>query len=232
MEDLFACTPLVLGGAFGSGKTEIALSLSLEALRRRGGEVVLVDLDLVTPFFRARDAAEILEGAGVKVLYPSGFPTGVDLPVLPPGVSEAIAFAEFAVLDVGGGRMGSRVLGGLASAVSDRGGCALAVVNPYRPMSSSPGAIAEGVKSLSADLRLPVAGVFANPNLGRSTGRDEVVQGLDVVRAGADELNLPIIALGIGEHLTVEGQVPGWALDAAGDAEVISVGHRLRLDWE
>ena len=232
MGDLFARTPLVLGGAFGSGKTEIALSLSLEALRRRGGEVVLVDLDLVTPFFRARDAVRALEEAGVKVLYPRGFPAGVDLPILPPGVSEAVAFAEFAVLDVGGGRMGSRVLGGLASAVSARGGRVLAVVNPYRPMSASPAAIVQGVEQLSADLRLPVDGLFANPNLGRSTGRDEVMRGLEPVRAGADQLGLPISALGIGEHLTVEGQLPEWALDAAGDADVISVGHRLLLDWE
>ncbi len=232
MTDLFCRTPLILAGAFGSGKTEISLSLALEARSRRSGEVVLVDLDLVTPFFRTRDAVENLEDAGVKVLYPSSFPRGVDLPILPPAVVEAVELSEFAVIDLGGGRMGSRVLGGLAQSVASRDGRVVAVVNPFRPMSGDPESIARGLDDLSSDLRLPVDAIIANPNLGTATEPTHVKDGLSILRRGSERAGIPIIALGVGEHLMVDGNYPRWARDIAEDCMLIEVGRRLRLDWE
>ncbi|MFO7942205.1 MAG: hypothetical protein R6U92_06165 [Bacillota bacterium] len=232
MSDLFARTPLVLTGEFGSGKTVLALSLALEARSRRDGDVVLVDMDLVTPFFRSRDVAEELEGEGVRVLYPSSFPKGVDLPILPPGVVEAIELADFAVLDVGGGRMGSRVLGGLAASISGRGGRVLAVLNSFRPMSSTPEKIHEGVRRLSEYLRLPIDGIVANPNLGTATRVEDVKRGMETVRLGALAADLPIVAVGIGEHLMEEDDYPGWARELAGDATLLVARRRLRPEWE
>ena len=42
----------VLAGNYGSGKTEISLNLAVKAARE-GKRTMLVDLDIVNPFFRS-----------------------------------------------------------------------------------------------------------------------------------------------------------------------------------
>lgn len=51
--------------------TEIALNLAF-ALRRRGAEVTLVDLDLVKPYLRCRMARDDLEAEGIRLVAPGG----------------------------------------------------------------------------------------------------------------------------------------------------------------
>ncbi|HNR66174.1 MAG TPA: PhoH family protein, partial [Atribacterota bacterium] len=45
---------IIYTGSFGSGKTEIAINQSIEALKKKE-KVVIVDLDIVNPYFRSRD---------------------------------------------------------------------------------------------------------------------------------------------------------------------------------
>ena len=51
---------VIFTGSFGSGKTEIAINQSINALKRNEN-VVLADLDIVNPYFRSRDVKEKLE---------------------------------------------------------------------------------------------------------------------------------------------------------------------------
>ena len=44
-------------GRFGSGKTEVSINYAC-GLAAAGADVALVDLDIVTPYFRSRDVAE------------------------------------------------------------------------------------------------------------------------------------------------------------------------------
>jgi predicted ribonuclease YlaK len=58
----------IFSGAFGSGKTEIALNYALErAVSTEYNKVFLADLDTANTFFVARDAGELLGRAGKKV---------------------------------------------------------------------------------------------------------------------------------------------------------------------
>ncbi len=54
---------VILVGSFGSGKSEIAVNLSL-GFAARGQQVNLVDLDVVKPYFRCRAAREEVRGEG------------------------------------------------------------------------------------------------------------------------------------------------------------------------
>ena len=57
----------IFAGRFGSGKTEAAINLSLllaqrgglapDKQQRRASRVILIDLDIVTPYFRSRETA-------------------------------------------------------------------------------------------------------------------------------------------------------------------------------
>lgn len=52
-------------GHYGCGKTNLAINMALAAAAR-GSPVVLVDLDIVNPYFRSSDYRELLEKAGVQ----------------------------------------------------------------------------------------------------------------------------------------------------------------------
>ena len=51
----------VLLGAFGSGKSELALNMSIAAAKK--GPCTLVDLDVINPYFRSRERQDALEKA-------------------------------------------------------------------------------------------------------------------------------------------------------------------------
>ena len=50
---------VVVVGNYGSGKTEVSINLAVER-RRQGLKVRLADLDLVNPYFRTRQARNVL----------------------------------------------------------------------------------------------------------------------------------------------------------------------------
>ena len=58
----------VLIGNFGSGKTELALNMVLQAAKK--GSAMLVDMDIINPYFKSSSKQEMLETAGVKVIKP------------------------------------------------------------------------------------------------------------------------------------------------------------------
>lgn len=123
-------------------------------------------------------------------------------------------------------------MGGLSTPIASRGGMLLAVINPYRPMSGTPRAIAGTIADLSRDLRLPVDGVLANPNLGASTKPEHVMEGMEIVREGAQLADVPIVAMGIGEHLMEGGEFPRWSDVLAGTAHRVCVERTLWPEWE
>ncbi len=62
---------VIFVGAFGSGKTEIALNY-VRVLRKQGKQVAIVDLDIASPYFRSRDVTEKLTTQGIEVIAPPG----------------------------------------------------------------------------------------------------------------------------------------------------------------
>jgi len=64
MRQLFGANRfLVMTGNYGSGKTEISLNLALNFARSE--KTTLVDLDIVNPYFRTGEKAEMLKEAGI-----------------------------------------------------------------------------------------------------------------------------------------------------------------------
>lgn len=57
----------ILTGAFGSGKTECAVSLA-RAAGRRGDDVALIDMDIVNAFFRSTFQEEKLTADNVELI--------------------------------------------------------------------------------------------------------------------------------------------------------------------
>lgn len=215
---------VVFTGAFGSGKTEVAIAYAL-AVRAAGRSVGIVDLDIVTPYFRVGDCREQLQRAGLRVVAPEGGLASFETPALPAEIAGALADRSLhLVLDAGGDPEGARLLAVYAEQIEERGCDLWMVTNPFRPSTSAPSAVADQARAIEALATLRLTGLVANPNLGAATRPTDLERGLKQVQQAAERLRLPLVLLAAEKRL-VEGRsflgVPVLPLDLA-----------LRLPWQ
>ena len=108
----------LLCGHYGSGKTNIAVNIAAE-LKKQGGNVAIADLDIVNPYFRAKDSVEEFKKLGIRLICSEYANTNLDIPALP---QEMYAVTDDrtlkVVLDIGGDDRGALVLGRLAPAIT------------------------------------------------------------------------------------------------------------------
>jgi hypothetical protein len=185
----------IVVGHYGSGKTELSINMALQA-RREGLPVMLVDLDIVNPFFRSAEQSELLRAAGVEVNYPPFAKTGVDVPVLAADVLSLFAREDlFVVIDVGGDDAGAAALGRFLPYFEKSGYDMLYVVNVFRPFSENEGEILSMLRRIEARARLAVTALISNSNLGPLTSADDVRAGLQTLRAVSSATGIPIAAV-------------------------------------
>jgi hypothetical protein len=154
---------------------------------------ILIDLDLVTPYFRSREMSEAMGNRGVEVVAPSAIGQHLDTPAITPQILGAIQQVErLVVLDVGGDQQGARALAQYRSAIRQRGYVMHFVVNPYRPFTSTGKAVARSIAEIESSSRLKVTSLVSNPNLMGETTPEEIQKGHYAVEAFAHELDLPI----------------------------------------
>lgn len=192
----------VFTGAYGSGKTEVAINFALVlAARHRSGSVqagsasgvVLVDLDIVNPFFRSRDKRDILERRGVRVVSGALPVDQADLPAISPEVRRVFdGGAGEAVLDVGGDRAGATALGSFADRLARCDYEVNLVVNAMRPFTSDVTGMVNAAQSIQEASRLPLTGIVSNTHFGRHTDPSHILRGHQLASRVADLLGVPV----------------------------------------
>ena len=168
MKDLLAPVT-ILCGHYGTGKTNLAVNLALQAAGQ-GEAVTVMDLDVVNPYFRTADFRELFRERGIRLIAPTYAGTNLDIPVLPPSVAAAIRAGEGRlILDVGGDDDGAVALGGFSALLERRGYSMLYVVNPYRELEPDPEEDAALLERIQQSSRLRVTYLVNNANLGPET---------------------------------------------------------------
>jgi len=182
----------MLLGHFGSGKTEVAIACALE-LAAGGERPLLLDLDVITPYFRSRDPARRLGELGVEVVAPADEWSAADLPLISGRTLTCLRSepARSAVLDVGGDA-GAKVIASLAHYLQPGSLRALVVVNPCRPNTRTVKQVIDTVRWAERLARVQITGLVNNANLGAETSVQTVRDGLQVVQAAASELGIPV----------------------------------------
>ena len=189
-------------GGFGSGKTEIAINYSIYC-RKSYTKVAIVDLDIVNPYFRTREARDALNLKGVEVVAPEGKLTYTDVPLISPEIKGLIQNPDYClILDVGGDDVGSVVLGNFRNIIQDFGYEMLLVVNPYRPFARGVPQIKQMAQEIENRSRLKISGIISNPNLSRQTDEKIIKQGHILIRQASQKLNLPIKFICIDEQFS------------------------------
>ena len=182
----------VIVGNYGSGKTETAVNLALHQ-RRAGLDVSLVDLDLVNPYFRTREAGEALTRQGINVVLPDEEYMHADLPILSPKVAGIIKNTSgLTILDAGGDDVGATVLAALADSLKGASVQTLQVVNPHRPFTETIEGCLKIKKEIEFSSKLKVNGWVSNANFIDDTTVDDIYKGYDLVQALARQSGIPV----------------------------------------
>ena len=183
----------IIVGAYGSGKTEVAINLALH-MNAKGVAVRLADLDLVNPYFRTREARHVLNRQGIDVVLPPAQYMQADLPILTPEVSGMLRRPTgLTLLDVGGDDVGATVLAALSDAVVDQTPDVLQVINPHRPYTDSVRGCLEMRRAIEAKAKMKVTGIVGNAHLMDATGEQDILDGHGFARQVAEAGEVPLV---------------------------------------
>jgi hypothetical protein len=214
----------IFTGAFGSGKTELALNYAVKLLET-GKKVTAVDLDLINPYFRIRSVREALETRGINVVSPRGKLAGADVPALPPAILGVLEDSStYGVLDVGGDDIGAAALGRFRNNLVEGSFNLYFVVNTCRLHTRDVPGILSVMNRVEKASRLQINALISNPNLGPETVPETILEGHRLVLEAAHQLKLPVAFLGVRRNLAnrLENQeVPVFPLDLM-----------LKLPWQ
>ena len=186
----------IIIGAYGSGKSEIAVNMSLaqrEALPDK--KLLIADMDIVNPFYRSSDCAASLEEAGVRLITPLYAGSNVDAPVLPPDMYVIFDDESYqGIFDIGGEDMGAIVLGSIRKRIENADAVIYMAVNTLRPFTSDPEQIAIMTNELAAAAGFKIDGYLNNTNLLEETTADIVAEGEAKILEASKITGVPLIA--------------------------------------
>jgi|UniRef100_A0A7V3REH3 hypothetical protein len=193
---------------FGSGKTEISLNTALN-LKRDVEHVALIDIDVISPYFRSRDEKSYLEKTGIKMVTAPDAYIHADLPIIAAEVGGYLSNEEyFTVADVGGNEDGAIVLGSLKNFLDKSKKSVFFVINVFRPFSSNEDEIISNILRISQSARVKIDYLINNSNIGSETGAEEIENGEEIVKAVSIRTGIPVAFTAISNDIDYSGTFP------------------------
>ena len=192
----------IITGHYGSGKTNVAVNMAFD-LKKQEENVALADLDIVNPYFRAKDSQEDLRAAGIRLICSEYANSNVDIPALP---QDMYAISDdkslHCILDIGGDDRGALALGRLAPAILKENDYEmLMVINSARPLTQDAASTVEVMREIEAAGGIRFTGLVNNTNLGAETTAGDVLASLPYASEVAERSGLPIVATSVREDL-------------------------------
>ncbi|TAK15885.1 MAG: cobalamin biosynthesis protein CbiA [Acidobacteria bacterium] len=189
-------------GNYGSGKTEVSVNLSLQ-LARRGADVAIADLDIVNPYFRCREARDVMHAHGIRVVAPVGPQAWADLPIVLPEIRGMLrpSPGAISIFDVGGDDVGARALASLRTSISDGEYQLWQVINAKRPFTGTVAGCLAMRQSIEQASRFKVTGWLVNSHLIDQTTPDTVLEGWRLGQTVSAATGLPIRLVAVMEEL-------------------------------
>lgn len=182
----------IFTGHYGSGKTEIALNFALKNADE-GKKTVIVDLDIVNPYFRTKDAEKLLGEHGIKVIAPVYANTNLDIPALPGEIFSVFEMEDTVrIFDVGGDDDGAYALGQYKRYFDRQPYKMYFVANTRRPLTNSAESLAEVFDSIERASRLKFTDIANNTNLAQMTDENTLMSSYDEIRRLSEMKNVPV----------------------------------------
>ena len=198
----------VICGHYGCGKTNLVLNLAAEAAQR-GRRSVVVDMDVVNPYFRSSDYSALLKKLGVELIAPEIFSIF--------NMENADIF-----IDAGGDDVGATALGQLHRQIETAGYEMLYVVNRYRVLSTKPEETLPLLREIETASHLKATAVVNNSNLAVQTDMQTVLNAVPFAKKAAELCHLPLLY----------STVPDFAVENTLPEGFKAVKRYVRFVWE
>lgn len=185
---------VVVCGHYGCGKTNLAINIAND-LSQKGNKVVIVDLDIVNPYFRSSDYKNILKNKGVNIISPQMANTTLDAPAISAEIYTVFDNPKYdhVIFDVGGDDAGAAVLGRFSQRIKDSNDYeVLYLVNKYRKLISEPEDALAMLKDIEAISRLKVTHLVNNSHLSYYTDLKTLTDSIEYVNQISKESGLPV----------------------------------------
>lgn len=183
----------IICGHYGSGKTNIAVNMALEA-KKVFKRVTIADMDIVNPYFRTKDSEKLLEKAGINLICSEYANTNLDIPALPQDIYSIVDDKnQRCILDIGGDDRGAMVLGRLVSSIIEENDYEmLFVANKYRPLTQDAQSAIEVMREIELACKIPFTAIINNSNLGNETTPEDVLESCAYAEEISNLTGLPI----------------------------------------
>lgn len=160
----------IITGHYGSGKTNLAVNLAMQA-RREGKSVAVVDLDIVNPYFRTADFKTLFGENNIKLIAPDFANSNLDIPSIQFDLEQIAKSEDCLIIDVGGDDAGAVALGRYAEALSVYGENVdmLYVINQRRYLTATPDEAISLMYEIENASRMKHTAIVNNTNLGNET---------------------------------------------------------------
>lgn len=192
----------IISGHYGSGKTNIAVSLALD-LKKQHENTAIADIDIVNPYFRTKDSEAQLAENGIRLICSEYANSNVDIPALP---QDMYAVTDdrtlYSILDVGGDERGALALGRIAPKIREENNFEMIyVVNKYRPLTCDAESAIEVMREIEAACRLKFTGIINNSNLGSETDETAVLSSMGYAEEISEKTGLPVLYTTVSENM-------------------------------
>ena len=183
----------IITGHYGTGKTEFAVNLALH-MAQRGDRVTLADLDIVNPYFRSRERRDLLTANGVSLISSSQACSDADVPSLPPQLHAIMDDRRITgILDIGGDKVGARVLARYRPRLIREDYQLLYVLNANRPEVRDVSSAITYLRDIESVTGLRCFGIVNNTHLCGETTPEDVRKGAALAMAVSEETGIPIV---------------------------------------
>jgi hypothetical protein len=149
-------------------------------------------MDVVNPYFRSSDYAEILTKSGVRVLGPNFANSNLDTPSLPAAIGSAISDNECVIIDVGGDDAGATALGVYSRQLSKSEPDVIYVINMYRSQTTAPEEAVEILGEIERSARIKATCIANNSHLKGLTDEKTVLDSIPFAEKVSELTGLPI----------------------------------------
>lgn len=187
-----------IAGHYGSGKSEFSLNLAINKKVN-----VLVDLDIVNPYFRSREVEEKLKEFEIKLISSSlKNALGSDLPFLSSDMYLPFYNKDItAIYDLGGNDTGSRIFKQFSDLYLLEEVDLLLVINVYREDTGTKELIIKMIQSIESSTGIKVSGLINNSNYLRETKIKDILNGEKIILEVAKSLDLKVVYTAVYEEL-------------------------------
>lgn len=221
---------VIVGGHYGSGKSEFCLNLAL-SLKAAGRKVAIIDLDLVNPYFRSREKSDYLLEFGIPV-YGSSYKTEITMEVPALGVNTRVPLEDpetTSIIDLGGNSAGALVSVQFIRYFRTGAYDFLCVINRNRPETATLEGALHQINDIQDRTGLNFTGLINNTHLLRETSLADLEKGLNLCDAVTEKTALP----------TEFTDCPDFLLDALKNSplrkrithEIMPIRFLLRSTW-